>query len=74
MYVKFRKAVPATESELTIRAKMTKQVWNLVYINTEIINSKGELCNESEDIYILMNEEKAKEMGSLHCEVESDGE
>ena len=68
--VKFRKAVPTTEPELTIRAKVTKQVRNLAYISAEITNSKGELCNEGEAIYFLMNEEKAKEMGFLHCEVE----
>ena len=32
--------------------------------------SKGELCNEGEAVYFLMNQEKAKEMGFLHCEVE----
>ena len=68
--VKFRKAVSTTEHELTIRAKVTKQVRNLVYINAEITNSKGELCNEGEVVYFLMNQEKAKEMGFLHCEVE----
>ncbi len=72
LIVKFRKAVPTTEPELTIRAKVTKQVRNLAYISAEIINSKGELCNEGEAIYFLMNEEKAKEMGFLHCEVEDD--
>jgi hypothetical protein len=36
----------------------------------KITNSKGELCNEGEAIYFLMNQEKAKEMGFLHCEVE----
>ncbi|MBR4469668.1 MAG: hypothetical protein IKS53_09630, partial [Bacteroidales bacterium] len=40
------------------------------YINAEITNSKGELCNEGEAIYFLMNQEKAKEMGFIHCEVE----
>ena len=49
---------------------VTKQVRNLAYISAEITNSKGELCNEGEAIYFLMNEEKAKEMGFLHCEVE----
>jgi len=58
------------EGYLTIRAKVTKQVRNLAYISAEITNSKGELCNEGEAIYFLMNEEKAKEMGFLHCEVE----
>ena len=57
-------------SKWTIKAKVSKQVRNLVYINAEITNSKGELCNEGEAIYFLMNEEKAKEMGFLHCEVE----
>ena len=55
---------------LTIRAKVTKQVRNLAYISAEITNSKGELCNEGEAIYFLMNEEKAKEMGFMHCDVE----
>ena len=70
--VKFKKAIPTTEPKLTIRAKVTKQVRNLVYINAEIVNSKGELCNEGEAIYFLMNQEKAKEMGFLHCEVDED--
>jgi hypothetical protein len=47
-----------------------KQVRNLIYINAEITNSKGELCNEGEVVYFLMNQEKAKEMGFIHCEVE----
>ena len=77
--------LPTTEPELTIRAKVSKQVRNLAYISAEITNSKGalgrrtlatngtqELCNEGEAIYFLMNEEKAKEMGFLHCEVEDD--
>ena len=66
----YRKAVPTTEPERTISAKVSKQVRNLAYISAEITNSKGELCNEGEAIYFLMNEEKAKEMGFLHCEVE----
>ena len=68
--VKFKKAIPTTEPELTIKAKVVKQVRNLVYISAEITNSKGELCNEGEAIYFLMNQEKAKEMGFLHCDVE----
>ena len=68
--VKFRKAIPTTEPVLTIRAKVAKQVRNLVYISAEITNSKDELCNEGEAVYFLMNQEKAKEMGFLHCDVE----
>ena len=36
----------------------------------EIINSRGEVCNEGEAVYFLMNQEKAKEMGFIHCDVE----
>ena len=68
--VKFKKAIPTTEPDLTIKAKVARQVRNLVYINAQITNSKGELCNEGEAVYFLMNQEKAKEMGFLHCDVE----
>jgi len=30
------------------------------------------LCNEGEAVYFLTNQEKAKEMGFLHCEVEDE--
>ena len=70
--VKFRKAVLTTEPKLTIRAKVTRQVRNLVYINAEIINTLGEVCNEGEAVYFLMNKEQAREMGFEHCEVEGE--
>lgn len=68
--VRFRKAVSTTDPELTIRARITKQERSLVYIHAEIRNSNGELCNEGEVVYFVMNQEKAKEMGFMRCEVE----
>lgn len=68
--VRFRKAVSTTDPELTIRAHITKQERSLVYIHAEITNSKGELCNEGEAVYFVMNQEKAKEMGFMRCEIE----
>jgi len=70
--VRFKKTVPTTEPELTIRARVTKRVRNLAYIEAEITNSKGELCNEGEAVYFLMKEDKAKEMGFTHCKVEGE--
>jgi hypothetical protein len=32
------------------------------------------LCNQGEAIYFLMNQEKAKEMGFLHCDVEKESD
>ena len=49
-------------------ASVLEVIWHT--FSAEITNAKGELCNEGEATYFLMNEEKAKEMGFLHCEVE----
>ena len=68
--VKFRKAVSTNEPQLTIRANIVKQMRNLLFIHAEITNAAGEVCVEGETTYFLMNEEKAKEMGFVHCEVE----
>lgn len=68
--IKFRKAVSTNEPRLTIRANIVKQMRNLLFIHAEISNAQGELCVEGEATYFLMNEEKAKEMGFVHCEVE----
>ena len=70
--VKFRKAVPTTETELTIRARIVKQVRNLLFIHADITNSQGELCVEGDTVYFLMDGEKAKEMGFTTCDVEED--
>ena len=72
--VKFRKAVATSERLLTIRARLARQVRNLAYISAEILNSNGELCNEGEAVYFLMNQEKAKEMGFIRCEVADEQE
>ena len=68
--VKFRKAVSTNEPVLTIRANIVKQMRNLLFIHAEISNSQGEVCVEGETTYFLMNQEKAKEMGFIQCEVE----
>ncbi len=70
--VKFRKAVSTTEPTLTVRAHIIKQMRNLLFIHAEITNSKGELCVEGEATYFLMNQEKAKDMGFIHCDVEDE--
>ena len=68
--VKFRKAISTNEPVLTIRANIVKQMRNLLLIHAEITNAAGEVCVEGETTYFLMKEEKAKEMGFVHCEVE----
>ncbi len=68
--VKYRKAVSTNEPSLTIRARITGQRRNLLYIHAEITNSAGEVCTEGDATYFMLPEEKSKEMGFLRCEVE----
>ncbi len=70
MSVKYRKAVSTKELLLTVRARIVKQMRNLLFIHAEITNAQGEVCVEGETTYFLMNEEKAQEMGFRRCEVE----
>ncbi|MCR4619538.1 MAG: PaaI family thioesterase [Paludibacteraceae bacterium] len=68
--VKFKKAVSTKEQRVTVRANVVKQMRNLVFIYAEVTDSNGDLCAEGETTYFMMNEEKAKEMGFRHCDVE----
>lgn len=68
--VRYRKAVSTAEPLITIRARIVKQVRNLLFMHAEILNSKMELCTEGEVTYFLMNDEKAAAMGFTHCDVE----
>jgi uncharacterized membrane protein YsdA (DUF1294 family) len=70
--------VISSSTEIPIMQEHSPNVFLVMYdaeigkehINAQITNSKGELCNEGEAVYFLMNQEKAKEMGFLHCDVE----
>lgn len=70
--IRFRKAVSTNEPLLTIRAHITKQMRNILFIHAEICNSQGEVCTEGEATYFLMSEERAREMGFIHCHVEGE--
>ena len=70
--IRFRKAVSTYEPQLTIRAHITEQRRNLLYIHAEVFNAQGEVCTEGDATYYLMSEERAREMGFIHCHVEGE--
>lgn len=70
--VKYKKPLMTTEPQLTIRARITDQKRNVVYLHAQIENSMGEVCSEAEAIYFTAPQEKAKEMGFDGCELEGD--
>ena len=70
--IRFRKSVSTNESQLTIRAHIAEQRRNLLFIHAEVLNTQGEVCTEGDATYFLMPEERAKEMGFIHCHVEGE--
>lgn len=68
--VKFKKAVSTNEKSLTVRARITDQKRNILFIHAEITNGAGEICTEGDATYFLLDEQKSKEMGFRNCNVE----
>src|SRR5574344_200067 len=70
--VKYKHPVNVADSQLTIRAHITSQKKNIVFINAVIEHANGEVCVEGEAVYYACTKEKAKEMGFSPCEVEDE--
>ena len=66
--LRYKKKVSVT-SEITIRARVKRQVRNLVFIDAEL--SDGEdVCTTGEATYFLMDNDRSRTMGFRTCEVE----
>ena len=63
MNVRFRKAVSTHDPKLTVRAHITGQRRNLLFMHAVLTNDAGETCVEGDVTYYLMSAEKAKEIG-----------
>lgn len=61
--IRFKKAVSTTDTELTVRAHITEQRRNLLFMHATITNSNGDVCVEGDVVYYLMSAEKAREIG-----------
>lgn len=68
--IKYRKKISTNEPQLNIRAHITRQMRNLLFIHAEIRNAEGELCVEGEATYFLVNREEAEKMGFCQCNTE----
>lgn len=58
---KFIKRIRTTEPRLTIRARITEQKRNVVFLDAEIYNSADELCASAKLVYFVVSREKAAE-------------
>ena len=71
MEVQYLKPISTNESVLTIRGHIVRQMRNVAFIETEILNSSSEVCTRSTLVYFCASKEKAAEtIGFTGCDVE----
>lgn len=70
--VRYRKPVLTTETQITLRARIVRQMRNVVVIGVTLENAKGEICDEAEATYFTFGHDKACEMGFTDCGLEGD--
>ena len=68
----YKHPLSVNDSQYTIHAHITNRRAHLVFMSATIENAKGEVCVEAESVYYAFDEEKAKEMGFSHCDVENE--
>lgn len=71
MEVQYMKPISTLDEGLTIRARIVRQMRNVVFIEGEIINHIGEVCSKALLTYFCASKQKAvEEMGFEGCELE----
>ena len=73
METQYLKPVFTTDSQLTLRARISKQMRNIAFIEAELFDSQGTLCTKAPCTYFCASKEKAaEEIGFIGCELESE--
>ena len=71
MEVQYVKPISTYDSLLTIRARLSRQMRNVAFIEGEIYNAHGEVCTKATLTYFCASRQKAEEtMGFCGCDVE----
>lgn len=70
--VHYKKSISASETMLTIRAAIKERHHGIVFIHATIENANAELCAEADAVYYAMSQEKSREMGFKHCDVDDE--
>lgn len=68
--VQYLKPISTLDKGLSIRARVTKQMRNIAFIEGEITNFEGELCTKASLVYFCASKQKAQEIGFVGCELE----
>lgn len=71
MEVKYLKPVMTTDGEISVRARLTKQMRNVAFIDAELRDARGEICTTATLVYFCASKEKAiAETGFTGCDLE----
>ena len=71
MELQYVKPISTYDSLLTIRARISRQMRNVAFIEGEIYNAHGEVCTKATLTYFCASRQKAEEtMGFCGCDVE----
>lgn len=71
METQYIKPVKTTDTKITLRARVSRQMRNVAFIEAELYNSADELCTKALCTYFCASKEKAKEeLGFIGCDVE----
>lgn len=71
MEVQYLKPISTCNETLTIRAKISRQMRNIAFIEGEILDSKGQICTKALLTYFCASQQKAaQELGFTGCELE----
>ena len=71
MEVQYVKPISTYDSLLTIRARISRQMRNVAFIEGEIYDAHGEVCTKATLTYFCASRQKAEEtMGFCGCDVE----
>lgn len=70
--VQFLKPVMTTEPQITLRAQITDRKRNFVTIHVTLENATGEICAEADAIYYALSDQRSRDMGFTHCDLEGD--
>ncbi|MDU1893017.1 MAG: PaaI family thioesterase [Dysgonomonas sp.] len=70
---KFIKSISTKEPQILIKGRIKEQKRNAVFLETEIYNSRNELCAKASLVFFVVNKEQASdEFGFKGCKIEGE--
>ncbi len=70
METRYLKSVDTTDEYVLLRARISEKKRNIILVEAELYNQKGEVCTKALCTYFTFSQEKAKEMHFHGCDVE----